>query len=124
MGCCASLAEGDQFRDVTELIVRVITRCFTGVDGPSDGGREVFPTGIPGLVLVAFLVGRAAQFVRWGLEEEALLGCDMAEDSEFLVEIGSTALKARNCFAAASELCNKCLERDSRRSVAWSMGGH
>lgn len=56
----------------------------------------------PDLVLVAFLVRDAAQFVRRGLEEEPLLVGGLVEDSEFLVEIGSTALKARNCFAAAS----------------------
>jgi len=75
-------------------------------------------------MLVSFLVGNAAQFVRWILEEEVLLCSDLAEDGEFLVVIGRTSLKARNCFAAASELCNKCLERDSRRSAAWFMGGH
>ena len=57
---------------------------------------------MPVLVLFSFLVRSAAQFVRRGLEEEPLLVGDLVEDTEFLVEIGSTALKRRNCFAAAS----------------------
>jgi hypothetical protein len=79
---------------------------------------------IPDLVLVALVVRRAAQFVRSDREEEAALVGVVAEDSEFLVVIGRTALKARSCFAAASELFNVCLERDSRSSVARFMGGH
>ena len=38
------------------------------------------------------------------------------------VETGRTALKARNCLAAASKFCNKFLERDSRNSAAWFIG--
>lgn len=57
---------------------------------------------IPDLVFVAFLVGGAAQFVRRGFEEEALLFGVLAEDGEFFVVIGRTSLKARNCFTAAS----------------------
>ena len=91
---------------------------------PSCFEHRLGPLQIPDLVFVSFLVRSAAQFVRRGLEEEPLLVGDLVEDSEFLMEIGSTALNARNCFAAASELCNKCLERDSRRSVAWFMNGH
>jgi len=75
-------------------------------------------------MLGSFLVGDAAQLDRWLLEEKSLLCGDLAEDGEFFVVIGRTSLKARNCFTAASELCNKCLERDSRRSVAWFMKGH
>ena len=73
-------------------------------------------------MFVSFVVGGAAQFGRRILEDESALLCIGAEDSEFLVEIGRTSLKARNCFAAASELCNKCFERDSRSSVACLMG--
>ena len=79
---------------------------------------------IPDLMLVSFLVGDAAQFVRRGFEEQRLFSGVLAEDCELLVVIGRTSLKARNCVAAASELCNKCLERDSRRSVAWFTGGN
>lgn len=43
-------------------------------------------------------------------------------DSDFLVVTGRTSLKARSCFAAASELFNVCLERDSRSRAAWLMG--
>ena len=75
-------------------------------------------------MFVSFVVGCAIQFGRRCLEDESALFCADSEDSEFLVVIGRTALKARNCFAAASELCNKCFERDSRSSVAWFMGGH
>ncbi len=98
----------------------------SSLDTPGPSGlQHGFGIGpIPDLVFVAFFVRNPAQFVRRGLEEEVLLRGELAEDSEFLVEIGRTALKARNCLAAASELCNKCLERDSRRSVAWFMGGH
>jgi hypothetical protein len=78
----------------------------------------------PNLMLVAFVVRRSAQEVRGLAEEESLFFRELAEDSEVLVEIGSTALKARNCFAAASELRNKCWERDSFRSEAWFMVGH
>jgi hypothetical protein len=75
-------------------------------------------------MFVSLLVGNTAQFVRLGLEEEVLFACDLSENGEFFSVIGITALKARNCFAAASELCNKCLERDSRSIMAWFMGGH
>lgn len=73
-------------------------------------------------MFVSFVVGCPVQFDRRGLEDESALVCAGAEDSEFLVVIGRTALKACNCFEAASELCNKCFERDSRSSVAWFMG--
>lgn len=43
---------------------------------------------------------------------------EQVADTEFLVEIGITALKARNCRTAASVLCNRCLERDSRNCSA------
>jgi hypothetical protein len=79
---------------------------------------------IPNLMLVALFVGNPAQLVWRSLEEEVLPEGDFEEDGEFLSVIGITALKARNCFTAASELCNKCLERDSRRSAAWFMGRH
>ena len=42
----STLAVGDQFRDATKLMIRIITRCFTRVDGPLNGGHEVFPTGV------------------------------------------------------------------------------
>ena len=70
------------------------------------------------------LVGRPDQFDRRGMEEESAFFGVLSENSEFLVEIGRTALKARNCFAAASELFNGCFKRDSRSGVAWFMSGH
>ena len=75
-------------------------------------------------MLVSLFVGNTAQFVRRGLEEDVLFRGELSENSELFLVIGRTALKARSCLAAASELCNKCLERDSRRSMAWFMGGH
>lgn len=75
-------------------------------------------------MLVSLFVGNLAQLDGRRFEEEALRVGDFEKQGEFLSVIGITALKARNCFAAASELCNKCLERDSRRSMAWFMGGH
>jgi hypothetical protein len=75
-------------------------------------------------LLVALVVRWAAQLGWWPGEEEVVFRGVAAEDSEFLVVIGRTALKARSCFAAASELFNVCLERDSRSSVARFMGGH
>ena len=75
-------------------------------------------------MLVSLVVGRAFQVGwRFGKVEAGFLGVG-AEYSEFLVVIGSTALKARSCFAAAAEVFNVCFERDSRSSVAWFMGGH
>ena len=78
----------------------------------------------PNLVFVAFVVRRAAQDGWCLVKEEPAFFRKLAEDSEVLAEIGRTSLKARNCFAAASELCNKCLERDSLSSKAWFMRGH
>jgi hypothetical protein len=109
-------------------------RGFLLLVGPVDDqqAEEIRPSGfedslgagkIPDLVLVALVVGRAAQLGRWLGEEEAVFRGIAAEDSEFLAVIGRTALKARNCFAAASELFNVCLERDSRSSVARFMRG-
>ena len=75
-------------------------------------------------MLVSLVVRRLAQR-GWRIgEEEAGFFSVGVEDSEFFVVIGRTALKARNCFAAASELCNKCLERDSRSREACVMAGH
>jgi hypothetical protein len=76
-----------------------------------EQAEEVGPGGLeigsgfllePDLMFVSFVVGCPVQFDRRGLEDESVLFCVGAEDSEFLVEIGRTALKARNCFAAAS----------------------
>jgi len=53
-------------------------------------------------MLVALVFGRAAQFFRGRSEEEASFPGVAPEDGDFLVEIGRTALKARNCFTAAS----------------------
>ena len=74
---------------------------------PEKVGPSGFEVGFrfllePDLVFVSFVVGSLIQFDRRGLEDESVLFCVGAEDSEFLVEIGRTALKARNCFAAAS----------------------
>lgn len=79
---------------------------------------------IPNLMLVAFVVGRAAQLWRPGSKEELLFFGVAVEDLEFFEEMGRTALKTSNCFAAASEFFNVCLERDSRSREAWIMGGH
>ena len=56
----------------------------------------------PNLMLISLVVRRAVQ-VGWfvGKVEAGFFGVG-AEDSEFLVVIGRTALKARNCFTAAS----------------------
>jgi hypothetical protein len=75
-------------------------------------------------VLVAFVVRRAAQLGRGLGEVEAGFVGVGVENSEFLLVIGRTALKASNCFAAASEFFNKCFERDSRNCMAWFMGRH
>ncbi len=78
----------------------------------------------PYLMLVALVVGWTTQFGRRFYELEAEFLGVVREDSEFLVEIGRTALKTRSCFTAAAELFNVCFERDSRSSLAWFMGGH
>jgi len=76
------------------------------------------------LMFVAFVVRRATQF-GWRIPEvETCFPGVTVEDSDFLEVMGRTALKARNCFAAASELFNVCFERDSRRKLAWFMGRH
>ena len=75
-------------------------------------------------MFVSFVVGRADQRGwRTGKEEIVLPGV-ISENSDFFDEIGRTALKARNCFTAASEVFNKCFERDSRSKVIWFMAGH
>ncbi len=75
-------------------------------------------------MLVPFVVRRSAQFFRRSREAKSEFFDVGSEDSELFMEIGRTALKARNCFAAASELFNVCFERDSRSRLAWFMGGH
>ena len=42
----SSLAIGDQFRDATKMMVGIITRCFSGLDGPLNCSHEVFPAGV------------------------------------------------------------------------------
>lgn len=68
-------------------------------------------------MLVAFVVGWAVQRGWRTREDVSALFDVVAENSDFLDEIGKTSLKARNCFAAASELFNKCFERESRSNV-------
>lgn len=70
--------------------------------GPSDLQHRFLVLKEPDLMLVALVVGRTAQFCRWSPEAEAVLADVVVEDADFLVEIGRTALKARNCFTAAS----------------------
>jgi len=108
-------------------------RGFVLLMGPVDHqqSEKVGPSGFevglrclvePDLMLVALVVWRAAQFGRRPVEDESDFGGVAAEDGEFFVEIGRTALKARSCLTAASELFNVCFKRDSRSSVAWFMG--
>lgn len=78
----------------------------------------------PHLMLVPLIIRSPAQFGRWLREDEFLLGGVGPEDGEFFEVMGRTALKTRNCLAAASELVNVCLERESRSSVIWFMAGH
>ncbi len=76
-----------------------------------EEAEEVWPCGFevgglvfikPDLMLVALLVGGAAQLVWRGAEDEAGFIGIGAENSEFLLVIGRTSLKARNCFTASS----------------------
>jgi hypothetical protein len=70
--------------------------------GPRRLENRFLMTEEPDLMLVALVVGRSAQFFRRSFEEETVFVDIVEEDSDFLVEIGRTALKARNCFTAAS----------------------
>lgn len=45
----SALAVGDQFRDATKMVFRVVTSCFAGLYGALNGGLEVLPAG--GLVV-------------------------------------------------------------------------
>ncbi len=78
----------------------------------------------PDLVLVPLIVGSPAQLGRRLCEDKSFFRGIGSEDGKFLEVMGRTALKTRNCLAAASELVNVCLERDSRSSVIWFMAGH
>jgi hypothetical protein len=62
--------------------------------GPGGLENGPFVAEEPDLMLVALVVGRTDQFFRRTLEEEASFTDVVAEDSDFLVEIGRTALKA------------------------------
>lgn len=86
--------------------------------GPSGLEEDLPGRKVPNLVLVALFVRCTTQFRRRFGEVEAPLFGIGTKNSEFLAVIGRTALKARSCFAAASELFNVCFERDSRSSVA------
>ena len=90
--------------------------------GPSGLEEAVGFFKKPDLMFVPLVVGRAAQRGWWVGAEVAVLPAAVAENSEFLDEIGRTALKARNCFTAPSEHFNKCFERDARSKVIWFMG--
>lgn len=70
--------------------------------GPRRFEDRFLMTDEPDLMFVALVVGRSAQFFRRRFKEETAFSTPVEEDSDFLVEIGRTALKARNCFTAAS----------------------
>ena len=70
------------------------------------------------MMLVSLIGGRLAQFGRPEVEDETLFVSVACEDLEFLFEIGRTALKTANCFAASAEFFKMCFERESLK-VCW-----
>jgi hypothetical protein len=72
---------------------------------------------------VPLLIRRTTQRFGRCSEDEPSLGCVSSKNTDFLEVMGRTALKTRNCFAAATEFFNMCLERYSRRSAIWFMVG-
>ena len=45
-GALPSLAVGDQFRDATKMMLRLVTGGLARLDGALDGGEEVLPAGV------------------------------------------------------------------------------
>ena len=58
-----------------------------------------------------------------GEDELGLLGV-APEDFEVFSEMGSTALKTRNCFAASEELRKMCFKREAAKSGYLLTRGH
>jgi len=75
-------------------------------------------------VLITF-IGRRSGYFGWLAREDelGLLGV-AAEDFEVFSEIGSTALKTRNCFAASEEFRNVCFKREAAKLGYLLMSGH
>jgi len=84
------------------LLVGTVNDEQTKKVGPGGLEKTLCIGKVPDLMFIALLVRQATQVWRGGFNEEVPFRDVAEEDGEFLVEIGSTSLKTRNCFTAAA----------------------
>jgi hypothetical protein len=85
-----TLAVGDHFRDATKMVFRIITRCVARLDGPLNGGHEVFPAGVTkGLLKVPSEPEFQCLFFRMVLGK--LVELDLQGDDSFGIHSGGSA---------------------------------